>query len=63
MKNIGVLKLSRRDIGKVNKIANELGKAIDGEIFILPLDSELLLGRMAEEELKSLQEQIQKLLS
>jgi len=63
MRNIGVLKLSRKDIGRVSKIANELGKAIDGEIVILPLDSELLLGEMARDELKSIQEKIQNLLS
>jgi len=63
MRNIGILKLSRRDMSKVRKVVSELGKAIDGTIFILPLDSELLLGKMARDELLRIQKQVESLLS
>ena len=50
---IAVLKIEGKHIDKISYLADMIGKAIDGQIFVLPLNSEILFGDMAEEALEA----------
>lgn len=62
MQNIAILKVTDEDIEKVNELAQKIGEAIKGITFILPFDTELLVGKLAKDELLRLKDKIDEVL-